>query len=259
MPSYVFGEQALEKQPIPIVPAPDTPAFTAASRINFAIQHPVQHNVKVKDWGCVRQDFIPYLILCARMECGWGGSKKQEKTPAIENSQPPGSTVDEDGAQAGGLAASENNGTAQVDHDDENRVFVAVRDSVAPVSTSQAQCVEMTEGGRPDAHKSSSSYHDPAQSDSGYHSGIGTDTASICSVDSIGSLADVSPSFLQEFVEFFSKILMEQAGAYAWARYAVSMHSENVIEKHLGDLLKSYAIGLSHLAIDTVVAGDGLE
>ncbi|KAF4541614.1 Pfs domain protein [Lasiodiplodia theobromae] len=99
----------------------------------------------------------------------------------------------------------------------------------------------------------------PAQSDSGYHSGIGTDTASICSIDSIGSLADVSPSFLQEFVEFFSRMLIEKAGAFAWAKYAVSVHSADVIEKHLGDLLKSYAIGLSHLATDAVAAGDGLD
>lgn len=193
------------------------------------------------------------------MEMHWGGSGEQEEDPAIENHQLRGGTVDEEGAQAGRSVGSKNEGTAQVGHDGANRGFVSVGDSLPPVSTSQAQSVEMTECGRLDAHKKSSSHRDPAQSDSGYHSGIGTDTASICSMDSIGSLADVSPSFLQEFVEFFSKMLMEKAGAYAWARYAISIHSGDVIEKHLGDLLKSYAIGLSHLATDAIAAGDGVE
>ncbi|KAH7062214.1 hypothetical protein B0J12DRAFT_230109 [Macrophomina phaseolina] len=70
-PSYVGGEVALEKSPIPIIPAENTAPLTTASRINFAIHHPIQHNVKVKDLGIVHPNVVPTLIQYARSESGW--------------------------------------------------------------------------------------------------------------------------------------------------------------------------------------------
>lgn len=71
MPNYVSGEVALEKVPIPVIPAAGTPPLTPAARINFAIHHPIQHNVKVKDLGCVCPDYVPVLVQYARSEIGW--------------------------------------------------------------------------------------------------------------------------------------------------------------------------------------------
>lgn len=242
-PNYVHGEQALDKDPIPVLSAPGSPPVTAASRINFAIQHPVQHNVKAKDLGCVRPDYIPRLIQYARMESGWGSggseihytnpggaSKEQEKTPAIETYQPRGSTFDEESTQADRVIDPEHEGAAQVDHDDASRGFASVEDPVASVSTSQAQSVEMTGS---DAHKNNSSHSCKA--------------------------TDGSSRFWQKFVEFFSTMLIENAGAYAWAGYAVSVNSADAIEKDMGDLLRSYVIDLSHLATDVDTADDSLE
>lgn len=70
-PQYVHGERELEKTPIAIIAADERISLTAASRINFAIHHPIQHNVKVKNLGVVHPDCILNLISCARMESGW--------------------------------------------------------------------------------------------------------------------------------------------------------------------------------------------
>ncbi|KAL1638752.1 hypothetical protein SLS58_008676 [Diplodia intermedia] len=70
-PQYVPNEQRLQKAPIPIIPAEGSMTLSGASRVNFAIHHPIQHNVKVKDLGTVHHDYIPTLISYAKMESGW--------------------------------------------------------------------------------------------------------------------------------------------------------------------------------------------
>ncbi|KAL0258289.1 hypothetical protein SLS55_007463 [Diplodia seriata] len=71
VPQYVAGEQRLQKAPIPIIPAEGSVTLNGASRVNFAIHHPIQHNVKVKDLGIVHPDYIPTLISYAKNESGW--------------------------------------------------------------------------------------------------------------------------------------------------------------------------------------------
>ena len=85
----------------------------------------------------------------------------------------------------------------------------------------------------------------PAPSDSGYRSGKGTDTDSICSANSTGSSLGISQDFLQDFIVFFADTLIEKAGARGWAQYALAHHSSEDIEERLSTLLKKFAIGLS--------------
>ncbi|KAF2741613.1 hypothetical protein M011DRAFT_482416 [Sporormia fimetaria CBS 119925] len=81
-------------------------------------------------------------------------------------------------------------------------------------------------------------------SDSGYHSGLGTDTESACFMDSNGSSLGLPRNFLQEFIAFFGDTLIEKAGARQWAGHALAHHSSEDIEKHLNVLLKEYATEL---------------
>lgn len=67
-PSLVPGEATLEKKSIAVVPAGSGVRLAPASRINFGIQYPIQHNVKVKDLGTVCGEDMPYLIGYFRME-----------------------------------------------------------------------------------------------------------------------------------------------------------------------------------------------
>ena len=67
-PWLVPGETTLEKKSIAVVPAGSGVRLAPASRINFGIQHPIQHNVKVKDLGTVCVEDMPYLIAYFRME-----------------------------------------------------------------------------------------------------------------------------------------------------------------------------------------------
>lgn len=67
-PRLVPGEATLEKKSIAVVPAGSSVRLAPASRINFGIQHPIQHNVKVKDLGTVCDEDMPYLIGYFRME-----------------------------------------------------------------------------------------------------------------------------------------------------------------------------------------------
>lgn len=67
-PRLVPGEATLEKKSIAVVPAGSGVRLAPASRINFGIQHPIQHNVKVKDLGTVYDEDMPYLIAYFRIE-----------------------------------------------------------------------------------------------------------------------------------------------------------------------------------------------
>jgi len=67
-PRLMQGETTLEKKPIAVVPAAPDVKLSAASRINFGIHHPIQHNVKVKDLGTVCNEDMPTLIGYWRME-----------------------------------------------------------------------------------------------------------------------------------------------------------------------------------------------
>ncbi|OJD39051.1 pfs domain protein [Diplodia corticola] len=86
---------------------------------------------------------------------------------------------------------------------------------------------------------------EPVFSDSGYHTGKGTDTASVSSVESSGSSLGLPQDFLQNFVAVFGEILIEQSGAKAWAAYTLAHSSPEVLEKCLHDFLRDYSVGLS--------------
>lgn len=70
-PRYVSGEYGLEKNPIPVNAIDDRTRLSPASRINFAMHYPIQHNVKVKDLGMVAPEAIPTLVYYAKQELGW--------------------------------------------------------------------------------------------------------------------------------------------------------------------------------------------
>lgn len=79
-------------------------------------------------------------------------------------------------------------------------------------------------------------------SDSGYHSGLGTDTGSVCSMGSVGSSLGIPRDFLQEFIAFFGDTLIEKSGAQHWAGHALTSRSSIEIETQLAVLLKEYAM-----------------
>lgn len=83
-------------------------------------------------------------------------------------------------------------------------------------------------------------------SDSGYRSGgLGTDTGSVCSVDSMGSSLGIPPNFLQDFVAFFGDTVIEQANVRKWANESLASRSSEEIEKCVSVLLKEYAVDLA--------------
>jgi hypothetical protein len=61
-PQLVYGELPLVKAPIPIVMDQYADALAPASRIYFAIHHPIQYNVKVKSLGYVHPDYLPTFL-----------------------------------------------------------------------------------------------------------------------------------------------------------------------------------------------------
>jgi hypothetical protein len=61
-PQLVQGEASLRKYPIPIVMEDGSRPLVAASRIYFAIHHPIQYNVKVKNLGYVHPDMLPTFL-----------------------------------------------------------------------------------------------------------------------------------------------------------------------------------------------------
>lgn len=70
-PTYVSGETELQKNAIAVEPPDEAVRLSPASRINFGIHHPIQHNVKVKNLGMVKPECMPSLIYFARSESGW--------------------------------------------------------------------------------------------------------------------------------------------------------------------------------------------
>ncbi|KAH6865201.1 hypothetical protein BKA58DRAFT_322204 [Alternaria rosae] len=61
-PQLVQGESPLRKAPIPIVMEENNRTLVPASRIYFAIHHPIQYNVKVKNLGHVHPDYLPTFL-----------------------------------------------------------------------------------------------------------------------------------------------------------------------------------------------------
>jgi len=61
-PQLVHGEAPLRKSPIPIVMEENNKALVPASRIFFAVHHPIQYNVKVKSLGYVHPDYLPTFL-----------------------------------------------------------------------------------------------------------------------------------------------------------------------------------------------------
>lgn len=61
-PQLVPGEAPLAKAPIPIVMDDGAGILVPASRIYFAIHHPIQYNVKVKSLGYVHPDYLPTFL-----------------------------------------------------------------------------------------------------------------------------------------------------------------------------------------------------
>lgn len=101
VPRLLNGEKLLTKNPIRVILAGRDIRFSPASRINFAINYPIQHNVKVKDLGMVADDDMDNLIEYWRdektteSEIYDGGSKRKKVQPS-PGEVPPG-TLGQDG------------------------------------------------------------------------------------------------------------------------------------------------------------------
>jgi hypothetical protein len=87
-PQLVPGEAPLAKAPIPIIMDDDTTPLAAASRIYFAIHHPIQYNVKVKSLGYVHPDYLPTFL----------GYWNQENFDSKQDPEVTQNTNDADGA-----------------------------------------------------------------------------------------------------------------------------------------------------------------
>lgn len=62
VPQLLTGEKNMSKEPIAVMMADGIPPLSVASRIYFAIHHPVQYNVKAKDLGMVHPEYITRLL-----------------------------------------------------------------------------------------------------------------------------------------------------------------------------------------------------
>jgi len=81
-------------------------------------------------------------------------------------------------------------------------------------------------------------------SDSGYHTGIGKDTDSICSIDSFSSSLGLPGDFLQEFIAYIGDTLVEKTEAKTWGKSLRAHLSQISAESKIEDLLKEYSIKL---------------
>lgn len=70
LPFCFEDETGMDKEPIGVYPTGYN-ELHRASRINFAIHHPIQHNVKVKDLGMVCEDHMPKLEAYWRIGRGY--------------------------------------------------------------------------------------------------------------------------------------------------------------------------------------------
>ncbi|CAN9433437.1 unnamed protein product [Alternaria alternata] len=61
-PQLVYGEAPLVKASIPIVMEEGATPLVAASRIYFAIHHPISYNIKVKSLGYVHPEWLPTFL-----------------------------------------------------------------------------------------------------------------------------------------------------------------------------------------------------
>jgi hypothetical protein len=86
-PQLVDGEVPLAKASIPIVMNDDATPLVPASRIYFAIHHPIQYNVKVKSLGYVHPDYLPTFL----------GYWNQENTDSQQDPEVTQNTHDADG------------------------------------------------------------------------------------------------------------------------------------------------------------------
>ena len=84
-PQLVQGESPLRKAPIPIVMEENNRALAPASRIFFAIHHPIQYNIKVKNLGYVHPDFLPTFL-------GYWNQENSDSKQDLEVTQDPGNT-----------------------------------------------------------------------------------------------------------------------------------------------------------------------
>jgi len=89
---------------------------------------------------------------------------------------------------------------------------------------------------------------DDRNTDSGYHTGIGTDTASVISCDSIGPWSGLSLNVLQELITKFTNTLLETTSVTDWACAATIMIPPQVMETRVAALLKNFSLELLPLA-----------
>jgi hypothetical protein len=96
-------------------------------------------------------------------------------------------------------------------------------------------------------------------SDSGYQSGLGTDTGSVTSDVSRGSSLGVSRDFVHDFVAFFGDTLIDKSGAQQWAQFALAHSSQSEIEKRLTALLRAFAVDLAAKRSTPMALDDGTD
>jgi hypothetical protein len=86
-PTLVYGEAPLVKLSIPIVMEEGVTPLVSASRIYFAIHHPIQYNVKVKSLGYVHPDWLPTFL-------GYWKQENLDSKQDVEVTQDPSNTED---------------------------------------------------------------------------------------------------------------------------------------------------------------------
>jgi hypothetical protein len=70
-PSLLPNEKEMTKQAIEVVPSShDIGSLARASRVRFGKAQPIQHNVKAKDIGYVKEEHVPLLVSYWRTEMG---------------------------------------------------------------------------------------------------------------------------------------------------------------------------------------------
>lgn len=97
----------------------------------------------------------------------------------------------------------------------------------------------------------------PVPSDSGYRSGYGSDTESVCSMKSITSSLNIPHDLLQDFIASFVTALIKRSGARAWAEYSMAHYSLKEIESQLDALLKEYSMNLALLSTSPEMQNNG--
>jgi len=123
-----------------------------------------------------------------------------------------------------------------------------IGDGQSDVGTQNCSMEESRETGKENRENPGTITIDDRQTDSGYHTGLGTDTASVISCDSSEAWPGLSLGLLHDIITNFTDILLDSPFVADWASAAAMVIPSHTMETKVAGLLKNFSSELLPLA-----------